>query len=176
MTRRYDRDELLAALSAAGVPYVLHTHKPVFTVEEAACETDHLPGAHIKNLFLKDKAGALYLVTCLHERRVDLNKLAKGLGAAKGRLSFASEDVLWETLGVKPGSVTPLGLVNAGAGAIRFVLDNGVLEHDIVNPHPLQNDATLALSPADMTRVIESWGHTIEWLDLINFLRENDTL
>ncbi|MDW8371832.1 MAG: prolyl-tRNA synthetase associated domain-containing protein, partial [Geminicoccaceae bacterium] len=58
-------EELLAFLAGLGIDPVTHRHPPVFTVEEAARYTAHLPGGHTKNLFLEDKEGGLWLVSCL---------------------------------------------------------------------------------------------------------------
>jgi Ala-tRNA(Pro) deacylase len=80
------------------------------TVEEAERHTGHLPGGHCKNLFLKDKKGKLWLLICLNQRRIDLNRLAKVLGCA--RLSFGKADLLEAVLGVAPGGVTPFASIN----------------------------------------------------------------
>src|SRR5918912_1352808 len=117
------RDEILARLAALGIEARTYDHPPVFTVEESRQHTRHIPGAHCKNLFLKDKKGALWLVTCADERRVDLNALSKRLGAA--RFSFGRAELLREVLGVEPGSVTPLAIVNDTDQRVTHVLDEG---------------------------------------------------
>ena len=110
------RDEILARLDALGIEHKTVLHPPVFTVEEAQLHTRHIPGGHCKNLFLKDKKDRLWLVTCLDEQPVDLNRLSKLLGAA--RFSFGRPELLAQTLGVAPGSVTPLAIVNDAAGTV----------------------------------------------------------
>lgn len=158
------KDEILARLEAMGIAARTHRHPPVFTVEEARAHTHGLPGGHCKNLFLKDKKDRLWLVTCLDERRVDLNRLSKLLGAA--RFSFGRAELLRETLGVSPGSVTPLALVNDADGRVTAVLDAGLLAHDEVNCHPLENDATTVLASADLLRFLRATGHEPVILDL----------
>ena len=80
---------------------------------------------------------------------------------------MASAEELWERLGVRPGSVTPLALVNAAPGSVRTVIDRRLLEGaGPVNVHPLTNEATTALAPADLRRFIEGLGHVLEPLDL----------
>ena len=108
----------------------------MFTVEEAQAHTRHIPGGHCKNLFLKDKKDRLWLVTCLDEQQVDLNRLSKLLGAA--RFSFGRAELLQEVLGVTPGSVTPLAIVNDRGPPGHPVLDTKLLAHDWVNCHPLR--------------------------------------
>jgi Ala-tRNA(Pro) deacylase len=161
-------ESLQAELTNLGVNFTRYTHAPVFTVEEAKAVNHTIPGAHIKNLFLKDKAGALTLITALDERRLDLTALAKHLGA-KGRFSFGSAELLYATLGVEPGSVTPLGLINAAAGSIHVVLDDGIFTHALVNPHPLINSATLGMAPYGLVQALQAWGHEPIRLDLIHF-------
>ena len=151
------REEILARLDALGIRAETFDHPAVFTVEESRQHTRHIPGAHCKNLFLKDKKGALWLVTCADERRVDLNALSKRLGAA--RFSFGRPELLREVLGVEPGSVTPLAIVNDADRRVTHVLDKAWLGHELVNCHPLQNDATTALASADLLRFIRSTGH-----------------
>lgn len=157
-------DEILARLEAMGIAVALHRHPPVFTVDEAKLHTAHLPGGHCKNLFLKDRKGRLWLVTCLDERRVDLNALSRTLGAA--RFSFGKAELLEATLGVTAGSVTPLAIVNDGAAAVTHVIDAGLLAHATVNCHPLVNDATVAMGSADLLRFVRATGHEPMVVDL----------
>ena len=163
-------DSLHTALTALNIPYEVHHHPAVFTVEESAAHIAHLPGAHIKNLFVKDKARNLYLITALEDRALSLKALGKHLGA-RDNLSFADETLLWDTLGVKPGSVTPLALINAAPGSLRFVLDTGITAQTHALPHPLTNTQTTSLLTTDLISAIKSWGHTPELLDLSLFPR-----
>lgn len=158
------KDQLLAQLQAMGIAARLHAHPPVFTVEEAQLHTRHLQGGHCKNLFLKDKKDRLWLVTCLDEQRVDLNRLSRLLGAA--RFSFGKADLLAEVLGVTPGSVTPLALVNDADRRVTAVLDTKLLAHEHINCHPLVNDATVTLTSADLLRFIRATGHEPVLVDL----------
>lgn len=150
-------EDLYARFEALGVRWRTHQHPPVFTVAESAPIKESMPGGHTKNLFLKDKKGRIVLVSALADTVIDLNALAKLLGA--GRFSFGSEELLWRILGVRPGSVTAFALVNAPPGALDVVLDAALLACDPVNFHPLRNDATTAVSPQDLLRFIESLGH-----------------
>lgn len=126
-------------------------------MEEARALRGTIPGLHTKNLFLKDKKGALFLVTVPEDAAIDLKQLHTALGA-KGRLSFASGERLVEVLGVRPGSVTPLALVNDGEGRVAFVLHQAFREAELVNVHPLRNDATMTLTVADFFRFLRHLG------------------
>ena len=158
-----DPQQLFARLDQLGISHRTVEHPPVFTVEEAKALRGNLPGHHIKNLFLRNKKEEMWLVVALEDRAIDLKRLGEVLGA--GRLSFGSADRLKRTLGVEPGSVTPLSLVNDEARAVQLVLDRGVADGGPVNAHPLVNTMTTALAPADLLRFFDATGHTPRWLD-----------
>lgn len=158
------RLELFACLDSLGIAHATLEHPPVFTVEEAREHTHHLPGGHTKNLFLEDKTGGLWLVTCLDEQPVKVNALARLLGAP--RFSFGKAERLMEALGVPPGSVTPLALVNDTERRVRPVLDTKLLAHELVNCHPLANTATTTLKASDLLRFLESLGYAPRLVDL----------
>ena len=157
-------EQLFARLAALGLASRTVEHPPVFTVEEAKALRGELPGAHIKNLFLRNKKGAMWLVTCLEDRAVDLKALAAKLEA--GRLSFGSAQRLMDHLGIRPGAVTPFAVINDPAGAVRMVLDRALLTHDPINCHPLVNHMTTALSADALLGFLEAEGHPPLLLDL----------
>jgi Ala-tRNA(Pro) deacylase len=150
------RHQLFTHFDTLGLAHKTTDHRPVFTVDEGADIKASMPGGHTKNLFLKDKDGGLFLVCALGESVVRLNHLHKTLGCA--RLSFGSEALMAEVLGVTPGSVTLFGLINDVDRAITLVLDDALLAADPVNFHPLLNDATTAMSQAHMRAFIADWG------------------
>ena len=140
------RCDLLAFLNAHEIAHVTLDHPPVFRVEDGREIKAALPGGHTKNLFLKDAKGQLWLISALGDTKIDLKATAARIGAAK--LSFGSEERLFEALGVRPGSVTALALINDPDHRVRFVVDRALWQSDPVNFHPLANDATTALSQA----------------------------
>jgi Ala-tRNA(Pro) deacylase len=150
-------EALFLYLDALGIAHRTYRHPPVNTVAEAAVLRGRLPGGHCKSLFLKDKKGGLWLAVVLEERRVDLKRLAAHLAAP--RFSFGGEALLYDTLGVRPGSVTPFALVNDMPCRVAVVLDRAMLEFDPVNYHPLANDRTTAVAPGDLLRFIAATGH-----------------
>ena len=157
------QETLLARLSGLGIAARTVTHTPVYTVEEAKAHRDGQPGGHTKNLFLKDKKGRMFLVTADEDRDIDLKSLRDKLGCKP--LSFASAERLMTYLGVEPGSVTPLAVVNDTAGLVTMALDRSLLAPEWINVHPLVNTATTALAPADLGRFLESSGHTPQMID-----------
>jgi Ala-tRNA(Pro) deacylase len=155
--------DLLAFLDALGVAWTRHAHAPVFTVEEARALRGDLPGVHVKNLFLRDRSGAFWLAVCREDRRLRVRDLGRAVGAKDP--SFAPAEALRATLGVEPGAVTPLALVNDRPPTVRLALDPAVLAGDLVNVHPLRNDATLALAPAGLRRFLAATGHAAVEVD-----------
>lgn len=156
---------LFEQFDTLGIAYQTHHHEAVFTVEESQALRGVLPGAHIKNLFLRDKKKRLWLVTALEDRPIDLKALRRRL-EAKGNLSFGSAELLRDVLGVIPGAVTPFGAINDQDGRATVVLDRGIFDHVLVNAHPLRNDRTTAVAPEDLVRFLEACAHSPLIMDL----------
>jgi Ala-tRNA(Pro) deacylase len=156
-------EALFARLEELGIAAESFEHPPVFTVEEAKALRGTLNGIHIKNLFLRNKKGVMWLVTCQEDREIDLKALGERIGA--GRLSFGSVERLMKYLGVLPGAVTPFGVLNDRQGKVAVVLDSALPGQDPVNCHPLVNTMTTALSGRDLVRFLESTGHPPQLLD-----------
>lgn len=152
----FDRDRLLAWMAENGVEQTTRDHPAVFRVGEGLELKAAMPGAHTKNLFLKDKKQRLWLISARQDTVIDLKRAPAVIGS--DRLSFGNEDLMWETLGVRPGSVTALGLANDVERRVTFVLDRRLWEADIVNFHPLTNTATTALSQDAFRRVLALLG------------------
>ncbi|WP_457089115.1 prolyl-tRNA synthetase associated domain-containing protein [Microvirga sp. P5_D2] len=150
--------ELLDRLAALGIPFETVEHEPVFTVSESKSVKDKVPGAHSKNLFVKDKKGRFFLISAKHDTMIDLKRTHETLGAS-GRLSFGSAEQLWELLGVEPGSVTAFAMVNDTQGRVTMVLDANLMEHERVNFHPLVNSMTTGVSREDLVKFLRSTGH-----------------
>ena len=148
---------LLADLATLAIPFARHEHSAVFTVEESRAIDADIPGAHTKNLFLRDVGGSYWLVTVPAEARVDLKALPAAIGSR--RVSFGRADAMEQLLGITPGSVTPLAMVNAVPGSVNVVIDRALAAAERVNVHPLRNTATLGLSGADLLDLLAHWGH-----------------
>jgi Ala-tRNA(Pro) deacylase len=152
------RADLMALLDELGVEHRTLDHPAVFRVDEGHDIKADLPGAHTKNLFLKDAKGQLWLISAEGHAQVDLKRLPPVIGSA--RLSFGSAERLYEALGVTPGSVTALALINDPEHRVRFVLDRTLAEAETVNFHPMTNTATTALSRAGFRRFLSGVGVT----------------
>lgn len=157
-------EDLFQRLRALGIETTTVEHPPVFTVEEAKSLRGELPGAHTKNLFLRNKKGRMWLVVCLEDREIDLKQLGDWLES--GRLSFASADRLMRHLGVVPGAVTPFSLINDVGGRVQAVVDAGMMARfQRLNFHPLDNAMTTGIAPADLERFLADTGHPPQSLD-----------
>ena len=159
------REELLAFLDGIGVATTTYDHPAVFTVGESETIKLEMPGAHTKNLFLKDAKDRLWLVSAESHAAIDLKRLHTVIGSA--RLSFGKPDLMAQTLGVTPGSVTAFGLVNDTARRVRFVLDRTLAEADVVNFHPLTNAATTAITGEGFRTFLAALGITPLVVDFV---------
>lgn len=152
----FDRSALTAYLESKDIAYRTHDHPAVFRVEEGLDLKADMPGVHSKNLFLKDKKGKLWLISAAQDTILDLKRAHKVIGS--DRLSFGNENLLWRHLGVRPGSVTALGLINDPQQEVTFILDVRLWQAEIVNFHPLENTATTALDQTAFRAFMESLG------------------
>lgn len=150
-------DRLFADLAALNIDWQLVEHAAVFTVEESSKVDRDIPGAHTKNLFLKDAGGQFWLVTVPADMRVDLKSLPQAIGCK--RVSFANADDMLRFIGVTPGSVTPLASIYDTSGLVTIALDETLVRSDRINVHPLRNTATIGLSPSDLIRLLRHWVH-----------------
>jgi Ala-tRNA(Pro) deacylase len=152
------RQDLLAFLDGLGIVHTTKDHAPVFTVAESVALRDEIPGGHTKNLFVKDKKDRYFLLTVEENAVVDLKQVHTLIGAS-GRVSFGRAEKLMEYLGVVPGAVTALGAINDTGNDVTFVLDADLMHDEIINCHPLSNDATTSIASADLIRFMEATGH-----------------
>ena len=152
------RNDLFQLLDKLQIAVTTVDHPPLFTVQESQALRGTIPGAHTKNLFLKDKKGRYFLLTVAEDAEIDLKSVHKVIGAS-GRVSFGSSERLMELLGVSPGSVTVFGLINDDDGAVTIVLDATLMENATINAHPLSNDATTSIARDDLLRFIRETGH-----------------
>ncbi|MBC8240016.1 MAG: prolyl-tRNA synthetase associated domain-containing protein [Alphaproteobacteria bacterium] len=151
------REQLFDHLADLGIETTTVEHAPAFTVDDSKAFRGELPGAHCKNLFLKDKKGDIWLVVTLEDRAIDMKGLRHLIGS--NHLSFGKPELLMEILGITPGSVTPFALINDRECRVNVVLDKEMMTYSVLNYHPLVNDATTAITPDDLMIFIRSCGH-----------------
>jgi Ala-tRNA(Pro) deacylase len=150
--------ELNAFLADLGIAVSTVRHPPLYTVADSQALRGEIPGGHTKNLFLKDKKDNYFLVTVGEEAVVDLKQIHHLIGAS-GRVSFGKPEMLMELLGVIPGAVTVFGLINDKGARVKAVLDQELMDHAVINGHPLTNEATTSIAAADLIKFVEATGH-----------------
>jgi Ala-tRNA(Pro) deacylase len=152
------RTDLMALLDSLGVEHTTHDHPAVFRVGEGEDIKATIPGTHTKNLFLKDAKGQLWLISAADRTAIDLKRLHQVIGSA--RLSFGSAELMAQTLGVTPGSVTAFALVNDADQRVNFVMDRILFDAERVNFHPLTNTATTGIGREGLRKFLAAVGVT----------------
>ena len=151
-------DDLFALLAREGIACDTRRHPPLFTVEESKRLRGEIPGAHVKNLFLKDRKDGLFLISALEDTVIDLKTVHEAIGG-RGKVSFGSAELLRATLGVEPGSVTPLAAINDAERRGKVILDARMMEHERINVHPLVNTMTTGVSRDGQIAFFRATGH-----------------
>ena len=151
------RDDLFAFLDSLGIVTITVEHSAVSTVEESGQLHREIGGGHTKNLFLKDVKDRLFLVIAEAHARIDMKSMHKTLGCA--RLSFGKPELLFEVLGVTPGSVTAFSLINDKAGRVTAVIDQDLMAFETINCHPMVNTATTNIRCDDLLKFMRATSH-----------------
>jgi len=158
--------KLLNTLKSLDISYNYHEHEAVYTVAQSEAVDKEIAGTHCRNLFLRDKKKKNYLLVLPVDIDVDLKKLPDVLGS--NRLSFGSNDRLWEYLGVRSGSVCPFSIINDTGKNVEIFLEKSMMKQDLVCYHPMLNTMTIALKPSDLIKFIETTDHTAHIIDISN--------
>ena len=152
-------------LDSINVSYERFDHPAVYTVSEAKKLSPEMDGASTKNLFLRDKKGIRhFLVVVPQDKQVDLKELSSILEAS--RLSFASPDRLKKYLGIEPGSVSILALLNDPEKTVEIFVDNELWNAEIILCHPLVNTSTLAITRDGIKQFLEKTGHNLMLVEI----------
>jgi Ala-tRNA(Pro) deacylase len=155
---RVDREGLLARLDTLGIATTTVDHPPLHTVEESQHLRGEIPGAHTKNLFVKDRKDRFFLLVVEETALVDLKTVHQVIGAS-GKVSFGKPEALWDLLGVVPGAVCVFGAINDADNRVTVVLDRDLMSSEIINAHPLTNEATTSIAAQDLLTFLDAVGH-----------------
>jgi Ala-tRNA(Pro) deacylase len=157
--------DIFRFLEENGIVYERSNHPAVFTCEEAQRLVPPMPGAKTKNIFVRDKKGKRhFLVVVGYEKMVDMKSLSLLMGVSQ--LTLASPDRLKRYLGVDPGSVTILALINDTQRNVEVVFDKALWHSLSFRCHPLVNTSTLAISKEGIERFLELTSHKVTVLDV----------
>lgn len=150
-----NEQKVYETLEKLNISYTRYEHEPVYTIEELDKQNIDFQGKHCKNLFVRNKKGNVhYLIVVEESKKIDLKKLAGQIGSTT--LSFASEERLYKHLGLKPGAVSPMGLINNSDKNVNVVIDKDLTKLDKIGIHPNVNTATITLSYKDLEKFL-SW-------------------
>ena len=162
-------DAIMERLDNWGIVYTRVDHVPLRTVEESKKVqgqflSSEQGGGHIKNLYLRDNKKRNVLLVAEQDRQIDLKTLNTKLGT--GRLSFGSAERLMENLGVRPGAVTPLAMINGAGTGVQLFIDSGLKSCKQIYVHPLVNDRTLGITLEGLQAFFEKIKVDPVWVDL----------
>jgi len=156
---------LFARFAALGIAAPTVAYPAHATIDEGKRLRGRMAGTFTKNLLLRDKKGRLFLLAIHEDRELNLKTLHTIVGA-NGRLGFAPGERMVEVLGVAPGALTPLGIINDRDGLVTVVIDAVLLDADQVNFHPLVNTQSTGLSPQELLSFVRSCGREPLVVDL----------
>ncbi len=161
-----NKQKIYDLLATRGVWHEITEHGAVYNMEELVNVELPYPEADAKNLFVRnDKKSNYYLITVKGDKRVDLKNFAVRYGTRK--LSFASPDDLMAILGLIPGAVTPLGLLNDGERRVIFYLDSAFIgEPGLIGVHPNDNTATVWMKTEDLVEMIKEHGNDVNYFEI----------
>lgn len=152
-------------LDKLNIPYTKYEHEAVYTIEELDKQDISFEGKHCKNLFVRNRKGDIhYLIVVEESKKVDLKKLSEQIGSTP--LSFASEERLYKHLGLKPGSVTPMGIINNSDKKVRVVIDKDLMGLDSIGVHPNVNTATIALSYDSLQKFLKWCENKVQYVEI----------
>ena len=158
-------DQVLHVLNEHGIEHQTTVHEPLYTIEDAKRIVYAEPGAHTKNLFLRNKKGRMFLLVVEPDHKVDLRGLRDMLQLPGGQIAFASTERLSKYLGVVPGSVSPLAVINDHGIQVQVFFQHTILEHDWIYLHPCRNTHSTRLRTADLLSLLDTWKHPVTSLN-----------
>lgn len=164
MTRAENRSKVLKVLKELNISYDIYEHPPLDTIAIAQKYWKDIDATHCKNLFFRNhKGNRHYLCIIKDTTPFNLKPLEKKL--KQGKLSFGSEKRLEKYLGVKPGSVSPFGLINDLDHHVHLFIDQELKKAEKVSYHPNDNTASVVISFEDLIMFIETMGNSYEFID-----------
>lgn len=160
-----EESEIYEYLESLQITFKSFHHEAAPTVEHVAAIENQLEGRHCKNLFMRNSRGDQhYLVIAPHDKPLDMKLVARAIPST--RLSFALPEVLYELMGLTPGSVTPFGLLKDVNKAVKVILDSDIKTFEGICFHPGNNEATTTISLVSLERFLEVTGHGYQYIEV----------
>ena len=158
------KQDIYNLLDEHHINYEVTNHKPLFSMDDKPDIELPYPEWDGKNLFIRDhKREHYYLITVRGSKRVDLKQFRKDHESKK--ISFGSEEELWDILKIKPGHVSPFCLLHDTEIKVQYYIDADYANNRI-GIHPNENDATVWLQGQDLIEVIKESGHSVTMIDI----------
>lgn len=158
---QHTKEEVYEILKGKGFEFETVDHPPVHTMEEMAQEIPRDLSDVAKNAFLRDeKKKHWYLVVVQKDKNIDMSKLKDAIGST--RLSFARPDYLLERLGVEPGAVSPLAILNDKEHIVEVLMDEDMMKKELIGVHPCDNTSTVFMKYKDLEKLIKENGNSIK--------------
>lgn len=159
------REQVIQVLQELEIPYEIHEHPPVPTVEDALPYWNKIDATHCKNLFFRNhKGNRHYLVILKHEYQLNIRDLEQRL--KQGKISFASPVRMEKYLGLSGGSVSVFGLINDRDSHVHLFLDSELQSARNISFHPNENTATFVISFESFLRFLDWTGNSYEFITL----------
>ncbi|MDR0969841.1 MAG: prolyl-tRNA synthetase associated domain-containing protein [Lentimicrobiaceae bacterium] len=152
-------------LDALSILYTTYYHPPIPTIEAAMAYWKEVDSSHCKNIFLRNHKGNRHYLVIFHcEKMMKISDLEQRL--KQGKLSFASEQRLEKYLDIKPGSVSPFGIINDKTKHVHLFIDENLLKSERLSFHPNDNTATVVISKDDFLKFLDCQGNSYEFIRL----------
>ena len=159
-----NRNNVYTVLKELDIQYEIHEHPPLDTIEIALKYWKDIDATHCKNLFFRNHKGNRHYLVIIKDT-TPFNIRSLELKLKQGKLTFGSEKRLLKYLGVKPGSVSPFGLINDSEHHVFLFIDEQLQNADKISFHPNDNTASLVISYTDFIKYLQSMGNSYEFID-----------
>ncbi len=152
--------KVCAFLDNLEIQYTCMEHAPAMTMEDCRAVDEALGVNMCKNLFLCNRQQTdFYLLLMPGDKPFKTKDLSAQLGVA--RLSFATPEHMQAMLGVTPGSVSVMGLLQDTEGVVRLLIDEDILTGERFACHPCDNRKSLCFATKDlMNTILPALHHT----------------
>lgn len=161
---KQNREIVFKALNELGIEFEVFEHPPLDTIEIALKYWKDIDAVHCKNLFFRNHKGNRHYLVIIRDT-TPFNIRSLEIKLKQGKLTFGSEKRLLKYLGVKPGSVSPFGLINDTNHHVHLFLDKQLQNAEKISFHPNDNTASLVLIYADFIKYLQTMGNTFEFID-----------
>ena len=158
-------DKVKEYLNSMGIQFKIVEHEPAYTTEEADKYIEGHDGVRTKTMFICNKKKTNYYMIIMDDsKRLDMNKFKEIV--SEKQMKMASEEALKEKLGIKPGMVSPFGLLNNDEKDVKIYMDKEIITEDIMTFHPNDNTKTLFITTKDLFKYFENIGYELNIIEL----------